>query len=135
MILQHYGGMMIVISHCLLALLNTVIYCVCSVCVCNVRMLVCVFVCVSVRARVLHVRMCVLNFITNSWSIIIIVFIMPKLCCKVLLLFYDWDKHVCIKIPGYEQYGLMRTDDALCFKKIAGPEKPVTRKSRSKGKN
>ena len=40
--------------------------------------------------------------------------------------------YVCV---GYEQYGLMRTDDALCFKKIAGPEKPVTRKSRSKGKS
>ena len=38
-------------------------------------------------------------------------------------------------VLGYEQYGLMRTDDALCFKKIAGPEKPVTRKTRAKGKH
>ena len=38
-------------------------------------------------------------------------------------------------VLGYEQYGLMRTDDALCFKKIAGPEKPVTQKTRAKGKH
>ena len=63
--------------------------------------------------------------------------------CKCLLYVHVCMQCVClitlihdhILYSGYEQYGLMRTDDALVFKRIAGPEKPVTRKSRSKGKS
>jgi len=39
-----------------------------------------------------------------------------------------------MSISGYEQFGLMRSDPALCFRAIVGEEPPNARKKKKKGK-
>ena len=39
-----------------------------------------------------------------------------------------------LSISGYEQFGPMRSDPALCFRAIVGEEPPNARKKKKKGK-